>query len=250
MIHVGTAGWSIPRAASAAFPNEGSHLARYARVFSCAEINSSFYRDHSAATYAKWAAATPAHFRFAIKLPQAITHEGALRRARRPLETFLAQTAALGRKRGPLLVQLPPSLTFERRVARTFFQLLRTLHAQRVVCEPRHASWFDSRAEALMLEFDISRVAADPVRMPAAAQPGGSPTTHYYRWHGSPRKYWSRYSSEQITQWGAAIRQAPAHSEVWCIFDNTASGSAIDNALELSRLAQRAPLRKRSRARR
>ena len=61
---IGTAGWSIPRIHQVHFPAEGSHLARYAAVFSGAEINSSFYRPHRRSTYERWAASTPDGFRF------------------------------------------------------------------------------------------------------------------------------------------------------------------------------------------
>ena len=84
MIVVATAGWSIPRDCAAYFPGEGTQLRRYAQVLRGVEINSSFHRDHSAATYARWAGQTPRSFRFTIKLPRRITHEGRLRRARRP----------------------------------------------------------------------------------------------------------------------------------------------------------------------
>ena len=245
MIRAGTAGWSIPRAAASRFAGEGSHLQRYSRVLTCAEINTSFYREHDARTYARWAAATPAGFRFAVKLPQTITHDGALRAARQPLTRFLAQTEGLGGKRGPLLAQLPASLAFESRVARTFFRLMRSMYDGAMVCEPRHASWFSDRAQDVLVDYRISRVAADPARVPAAAVPGGwlaaEPcATFYYRWHGAPRKYWSRYAPEQIARWAALLQEHAARSDIWCIFDNTASGSAIENALELI-AAVRAP---------
>ena len=111
-IFVGTAGWSIPRASTHRCPGDGTHLQRYSRIFRCAEVNSSFHRPHAAATYARWAASTPDHFRFAVKVPRTITHDHQLRRVRVLLERFLRETDGLGRKRGPLLVQLPPSLEF------------------------------------------------------------------------------------------------------------------------------------------
>jgi uncharacterized protein YecE (DUF72 family) len=51
--HIGTAGWSIPRAHADCFPSEGSHLDRYAARFNAVEINSSFYKPHRPATYAR-----------------------------------------------------------------------------------------------------------------------------------------------------------------------------------------------------
>ena len=131
MIIVGTAGWSLPRSAGRAIPDSGSHLSRYSRVLHGTEINSSFARWHSTKTYAKWAKSTPRGFRFAVKMNQAITHDARLRRARKPLEQFLTEVAGLGSKLGPLLVQLPPSLEFDSRVAREFFDLIRQLQRRR-----------------------------------------------------------------------------------------------------------------------
>src|SRR4029079_12794087 len=88
-IHIGTAGWSIPRASAHRFTGEGTHLQRYARLLDCTEINSSFHRPHASATYAKWAMSTPPDFRFAVKIPRAVTHDQKLRAARVPLERFL-----------------------------------------------------------------------------------------------------------------------------------------------------------------
>jgi uncharacterized protein YecE (DUF72 family) len=229
---IGTAGWAIPRAAAHRCEGEGTHLQRYARVFRCAEINSSFHRPHAASTYAKWSDSTPAGFRFAIKLPKEITHVRKLRQARPALERFLDESAGLGAKRGPLLVQLPPSFAFDARVAGRFFALLRSLYTGPVVCEPRHPSWFEPAA-VLLGRYDVARVAADPPPVPAAREPGGWPGLAYYRLHGSPRKYWSSYDDRALAALAAAVDQRDGES--WCIFDNTASGAALENAWELQR---------------
>src|SRR6185369_5412888 len=140
-MRIGTAGWSIPRQSAPSFPGEGQHLLRHSSVLGCAEINSSFYRAHRTEVYQRWAALTPPGFRFSVKMPRAITHEGRLRRARKPLMRFLTEAAGLGDRLAVLLVQLPPSLPFEARSMRRFFALLGDLYAGAVVCEPRHPSW-------------------------------------------------------------------------------------------------------------
>jgi len=230
-VFIGTAGWSIPRVAADRFGGDGTHLQRYARVLHGAEINSSFHRSHAPGTYAKWAASTPPEFRFAVKVPRIITHDQKLRRARAALERFLNESAALGSKRGPLLVQLPPSLAFDARVAARFFALMRQRYAGAVVCEPRHATWFSPAADALLIRHQVARVAADPPPAPGADQPGGWRGLTYFRLHGSPRKYWSRYSSAYIE--ALARTMAVAEGDAWCVFDNTASGAALQNAWEL-----------------
>jgi uncharacterized protein YecE (DUF72 family) len=233
-IYIGTAGWSIPRSATARCPSDGTHLQRYSRTFRGVEINSSFHRPHAAATYAKWARSTPARFQFAVKVPKLITHDQRLRRVRVPLTQFLEETAALGCKRGPLLVQLPPSHRFDARVAGRFLDLLRRDYAGLVACEPRHETWFSAGADALLVRFEVARVAADPPPTSGADAPGGWRGLVYYRLHGAPRKYWSKYQPDYIDALGRSIRPAATSADVWCVFDNTASGAALENAWELS----------------
>jgi uncharacterized protein YecE (DUF72 family) len=238
-LFIGTAGWSIPRASAAHFDGDGSHLQRYSRVLRGAEINSSFHRPHAHAVYASWAASTPDHFRFAVKLPRTITHDLKLRRARPPLERFLEDSAGLGQKRGPLLVQLPPSLDYDARVAGRFFDLVRSQYDGTLVLEARHPTWFSPAVNALLVRHRIAQVAADPPAAGGAEQPAGWNGMVYYRLHGSPRKYWSRYERVRIAALATALSQVPLEADAWCIFDNTASGAALENAWELQMLLNR-----------
>ena len=232
-IRVGTAGWAIPRAAAFRFDQAGTHLQRYSRSLCCVEINSSFHRPHAAATYAKWRQSTPVDFRFAVKMPRTITHDLKLQGAREPFVTFLAQTDGLAEKRGPILVQLPPSLSFDPPVVTPFLDVVRQLYDGPMVCEPRHATWFAPAVASLLDRYGISRVAADPPPVPEAAVPAGSAPIAYFRLHGSPRKYWSRYDEGKIATLATTARSISIAKEVWCVFDNTASGAAIENAWEL-----------------
>jgi uncharacterized protein YecE (DUF72 family) len=239
IVRIGTAGWNIPRASGERFPGDGTHLDRYSRVLNAAEINSSFHRPHAREIYRRWAAAVPPSFRFSVKVPRTLTHDCGLRSRRGLrisdlLDDFVGQIAGLGRKLGPLLVQLPPSLAFDRRSAGGFFDRLRQRHRGAIVCEPRHESWFSGAAERLLVANRVARVATDPTTLPSARGPGGFTRLAYFRLHGSPRKYWSRYALESIDAWARQIAVLPAATEIWCIFDNTASGAAIENALELA----------------
>jgi uncharacterized protein YecE (DUF72 family) len=231
----GCAGWSIPAESREAFPAAGTHLKRYAARFPAVEIDSSFHRPHRAVTYAKWAAGVPETFRFAVKLPKAITHELRLVGTGALLDEFLAQVAGLGSKLGCLLVQLPPSLAHEAATASRFFKALRARHDGPVALEPRHASWFEAAATRQLVQQRIARVAADPACVPAAAEPAGDPRTVYIRLHGSPRRYWSSYDEPFLDALAARLRAALASGAdtAWCVFDNTASGAATANALSL-----------------
>lgn len=232
---IGTAGWSLSRSDQMSFPPEGTHLERYAGVFDAAEINASFYRPLRAELYAKWAESTRDDFRFAVKLPKAITHEARLVGCELLLDAFAQQVAGLGGRLGPVLVQLPPKLELNPSSADAFLAAVRERFDGAIVIEPRHPSWFDdSAAERILARHRIGRVAADPARVPAAGEPGGHPSVVYYRLHGSPRIYWSAYDERYLDRLADRMRSAaPSADEVWCIFDNTASGSAIPNAWSL-----------------
>jgi uncharacterized protein YecE (DUF72 family) len=234
---VGCAGWAIPREAAPSFPSEGSHLERYAAFFPAVEINSSFYRPHKPQTYARWAGSVPDGFRFSVKLPRTITHDHCLAGAEALLSQFATEAGALGDKLGCILVQLPPSLQFDAAIAGDFFSSLKDYFGCMLACEARHPSWFEEEATGLLTSAGITRVIADP----AKGQPGPHvPTTAdiYVRLHGAPRVYYTSYEPDYIAQLG---RDIAVHNSlgrtVWCIFDNTASGAAVPNAVALQRAA-------------
>jgi len=232
--YIGTAGWSIPRAEQRHFPAGESLLTRYAKVLPAVEINSTFYRPHRAATFERWAASVPRSFRFSVKLPQTITHENGLTKSARLLDTFLADLAPLGARLGCLLVQLPPSLVFDARLARSFFTALRKRFDRGVALEPRHASWFAQRADTLLDELRVARVAADPSRAESGGDPGGWRGLAYFRLHGSPRMYYSSYEGDFLDALATKLRDARRRRiPTWCIFDNTTLGAATGNALSL-----------------
>jgi uncharacterized protein YecE (DUF72 family) len=240
-VRIGCAGWNVPRQSAANFLSDGSHLERYSQTLNACEINSSFYREHKRTTWERWAGSVPAEFRFSVKVSRAITHETKLNCNPDVLSAFLQQTYWLDGKLGPLLIQLPPSLEFEHGSASAFMSLLRRSYSGDVAWEPRHRSWFVDRVDGLLKEYQIARVAADPGCVPAAAEPGGLSSLAYFRLHGSPRRYYSGYSKEFLQRLSSKLQQL-ASSSIWCIFDNTASGAAVQNALELSATLRTSPL--------
>ncbi|WP_421556970.1 DUF72 domain-containing protein [Pseudomonas kitaguniensis] len=231
-LYVGCAGWSLPRENWPAFAPEGTHLQRYASRFNAVEINSSFYRPHLAKTYQRWGQCVPPAFAFSVKLPKRITHELRLQGCEAALEEFLQQCLPLGEKLGCLLVQLPPSLRYEAAVALQFFSALRQRFSGAVVLEPRHASWLE--ADGVLQHLQIGRVAADPPAIDGGDAPAGWQGVRYWRLHGTPRIYHSAYGAERVQAYARLLSQSvDAGIPTWCIFDNTASGHAVADALYL-----------------
>lgn len=245
-VTIGIAGWALPGPDKALFPPAaaGSNLARYAAVFNAVEINSSFYRPHRPETYARWADSVPASFRFAVKLPRAITHDKRLHDADAELDRFVAEAGALGPKWGWVLVQTPPSLRFDAAAVEAVFSGLqdrlgaRPASAPHVACEARHASWFTDEASALLQRLNVVRVVADP----PAGTPGPfiptAPNASYVRLHGSPHIYRSPYEPERLAQVAEWLGKQPGQALV--IFDNTMSGTQASQALHLRDLLRSA----------
>lgn len=230
LLRIGTAGWTVPAAVRAHFPQEGTHLERYARVFSCAEINSSFHKEHSTKTYEKWASAVPEGFRFSVKLPKEVSHKQKLA-STSELPKFFDQVAGLQEKLGVLLVQLPPKLSFDDKLVTTFFSGLRRYYAGRIACEPRHISWRGKHVAEVLKPFAITFVEADPAPVFKIFKFNKKAGLRYLRLHGSPRMYYSSYAPEFLQAVTVSLRSAEVES--WCIFDNTAAGAAAQDALSL-----------------
>ena len=236
-MRIGTAGWSIPKAHAGHFSAEGSHLVRYAQVLNCVEVNSSFYREHQRKTYERWSRDTPDDFKFSVKLSKTFTHIQKLKVEKRALGESIHSISGLGKKFGALLVQLPPSLSFDSKIARKFFESLRSSYSGKVVIEPRHLTWASASAVRTLLSFSISKVFADPEPV---LYKGDTSKIHeagglvYFRLHGSPQIYKSNYSKTDLKK----IRQKLVcyqnqGIDSWCIFDNTTFGHATGNAVDL-----------------
>ena len=231
---IGTAGWQIPSSSRSAFAESGSHLARYASRLAVVEINSSFYRPHAARVYERWAATVPDSFRFAVKCPKNITHDRHLQNVRQPLERFLGEVAGLGRKLGPILVQLAPSHEFDLSSRHTIPDTtprasrrsggVRAAACDMVIGGSRPAArrffvlaWRPTRHECR----DSSSPAAGPA-LPTIAGTGARACT-------------GRSISFDVLEQHAQ-RLKTVGVETWTVFDNTAMGTAAGNALTLVEL--------------
>ncbi len=235
MAIIATAAWSVPKAVAHRFSQEGSALTRYASVFDGVEVNSTFYRRHKRSTFERWASSVPDTFRFAVKFPKEITHDRAMGDIGKPLELFFEDIAPLGAKLGPLLCQLPPSLEFNSDTFDAAFKTIRGAGPGPVVLEVRHKSWSSEEALALLKEHNIARVLADPAPVWPVEDFGELP--YYIRLHGSPKIYYSSYTDDEIRVFSRTLA-----ADGWCVFDNTASGAAIENAMTML-MMRRSPAR-------
>ena len=119
-LRVGTQGWNYPAWAGPFYPSDArpaDFLSLYSRVLNTVEVDSTFYAVPDEKVVKGWAGRVGDDFRFALKMPQEITHERALAGARDVLEQFCDRIRLLGARLGPVLIQLGPDFGPEQRPA-------------------------------------------------------------------------------------------------------------------------------------
>jgi uncharacterized protein YecE (DUF72 family) len=162
-VHVGTSGWAYKDWKGNFYPPElpaREQLAHYARHFGAVEVDSSFYGAPAPATLDHWAEAVPSGFRFALKVPRDITHDRLLKDCAPDLLAFLDLVSRLGPRRGPVILQLPP--TFARSRLPDLFRLLEALPVTPgVSVELRHGSCFVTETFEQLRQRGVGLVTTD-----------------------------------------------------------------------------------------
>jgi uncharacterized protein YecE (DUF72 family) len=171
-IFLGTQGWAYKSWIGAFYPagtKSGDYLTEYAKCFRAIEIDSTYYAIPRPRSVEQWREATPAHFRFAAKFPQVITHEKMLQDAERETEQFLSTISLLGDKLGPLLLQFPYTFTPDQRDA--LARYLTALPTQfRYAVEVRQRGWLNDAFFDLLKQHRVAYALSDYGYMPRVAR--------------------------------------------------------------------------------
>lgn len=238
--YAGTSGWSYADWAGGRFYprglKPGDWLAYYAREFTTVEVNMTFYRLPKAELLERWRAVVPKNFVFAVKLSRPITHIKRLRDCDEELKTFFDTCRPLGRSRGPLLAQLPPSLRRDDALLEDFLKAVKHAGIRRswkgLAIEFRNPEWICPEVYRLLNEHGAAAVLADMPRCPVT-KPNDAPFV-YVRRHGPGGRYRGRYSRRHIGEDARRIRDwLAAGQDVYVYFNNDVEGYAVDNAREL-----------------
>lgn len=236
-VYIGTSGWSYTHWVGLFYPDHlkpVEFLSYYLHRFSCVELNSSFYHLPRKTTIEGWVSRTPDSFRFCPKLSRYITHRKRLIEVEGPMQKFFDLFGAMKSRLGPVLIQLPPGMEFNRSLMEDFLHILRNkYHAFRFAIEIRHRSWIDDVFFDLLAQADVAFVIADSgTRYPYHEQV----TTDfiYLRLHGPEELYASNYSETQLFDQAGKIRDwLDRGKAVWVFFNNDFHAYAIRNAENL-----------------
>ncbi len=233
---IGTSGWSYAHWSRGRFypPGlpSGDWLRHYARHFPTVEINLSFYRIPTPAMVDRWRKTAPPGFVFAHKLWRGITHLKRLADTQPAQRSFLEVVDGLGDRRGPLLVQLPPSMKRDLPRLEGFLDELHEAQGSRpgrVAVEFRNPGWIVPEVYAALDRRNVALCLADMAKCPIV-EPNEADFV-YIRRHGSGRQYEGRYGEAEIEADADRIRGwLDRGRDVYVYYNNDIGGHAVDNA--------------------
>jgi uncharacterized protein YecE (DUF72 family) len=175
-IRIGVGGWTFAPWRGVFYPHglpQAQELAYAASRLSSIEVNATFYRTQSAATFRKWASVVPEGFLFSVKAPRYTTHRRELTDAADAIKAFLdSGVLELGDRLGPLLWQFAPTKKFASSEFGKFLEMLPPSlggHKLRHVVEARHDSFVTPEFIALLRSFAVAGVYAEHESYPEFA---------------------------------------------------------------------------------
>lgn len=210
-IRAGIGGWTFAPWRGVFYPEklpQAKELHFASRELSSIEINGTYYRSQTPATFAKWAREVPDGFVFSLKGPRFATNRRVLAEAGDSIKRFLdSGPTLLGDRLGPLLWQFAPTKKFDEADFGAFLELLpedfdgRPL---RHAVEVRHESFKDARFVDLARRRGITIVYADHPTYPAIADLAGDIV--YARLQKGEDEIPTGYPPKEISKWAAAAK--------------------------------------------
>jgi uncharacterized protein YecE (DUF72 family) len=234
---IGTSGWQYRdwRGEDRLYPPKLPQrlwLERFAESFATVEVNNAFYRLPERDTFASWRERTPDDFVFAVKMSRYLTHIKRLKEPAEPVDRFLGRAEALGKKLGPVLLQLPPTLKVD--VAALDETLSRFPAGVRVAVEPRHDSWWNDEVRDLLKRHNAALSWADRKSRPVTPL-WQTADFGYLRMHEGRAQPWPRYGRASLGTWLDRLPDVP----MYVYYNNDPGGAAVTDAAAMAALARR-----------
>lgn len=237
-LYVGTSGWIYPHWKGVFYPEHAPQhdwLGFYASRFDTVEINYSFYRWPEREIFGKWRRETPEGFTFAVKASQYLTHRKKLKDPEEPLGRVIDHARGLGDKLGPILYQLPPHWKVNLDRLREFLALLP--NDIRHAMEFRDRSWQIEEVYALLEEHGVAYCVMSAPGLPRVMRVT-APFAYVRMHHGGEED--GRYDEHQLEWWAEQICGWLRGVDVYVYFNNDPHGYAVENALALRSMLEKA----------
>ncbi|HYE60034.1 MAG TPA: DUF72 domain-containing protein [Candidatus Kapabacteria bacterium] len=237
-IHIGTSGWNYAGWKGIIYPDglsEKAWLSYYAQHFHTVEINSTFYHLPRETSVETWKKTVPSTFLFAVKGSRYITHVKRLLEPKKTTPAFFDLIRPLGKKLGPILFQLPPSLGRDINRITTFLTAIPKPLRKRLVIEFRHGGWYTEEVKMMLSEHGVTLCIHDLYKHPSPEWVTNNRV--YIRFHGTTGAYKGNYTNDLLRPWAEKIRAWSADGkEVFAYFNNDIGGHAFRNAVTLREL--------------
>jgi uncharacterized protein YecE (DUF72 family) len=233
-VHVGTSGWQYRHWRNVFYPpglRSQDWLQFYVRHFETLELNVTFYREVKASTYERWHESVPASFLFSAKMSRFITHIKRLNVESQSIRRFIDRVTILSDRLGVILIQLPPSLKYDRDVVLRFFDLLDA--PLRYAIEARNNTFVCDDFFTILAGRNIAWCISES----AGRYPYAEAITAdfvYLRLHGREELYASSYTDDELRELAGKIRAWG--KEAFVYFDNDSEGFAVRNASSLKQM--------------
>ena len=237
---VGTSGWQYADWKDLLYSGvpQRRWLERYTERFGTVESNAAFYRLPTASTIEGWRNRTPPTFVMAVKASRYLTHIKRLKDPEEPVRRMLGIVRGLGPKLGPILLQLPPTLTADPPL---LAECLSCFPADvRVAVEPRHDSWWTEPVRELLTARSAALCWAD--RAGRNVTPlWRTADWVYLRCHEGTKRPWPMYGDAELRRWADRVTQVRGDGgDAYVYFNNDPGGAAIRNALRFEALCAEA----------
>jgi uncharacterized protein YecE (DUF72 family) len=241
--YIGTSGWNYKHWRNLIYPERTPQkrwLDFIVQHFHTVEVNTSFYRIPRKETVASWAASTPDHFRFALKLWRGITHYRKLTKSDTLTANFLdvAQQLPPGR-RAPLLIQLPPNQGRDVERLISYVRLLRQLSDKHwsIAIEFRNSNWLDADTFKALDKENVALCIHDMLGKGDTDRANNADFVYMRRHGANEGRYAGSYSPEQLRADADRIRAwTDAGRQVFVYYNNDIGGHAFWNARDLQKL--------------
>ena len=238
-VSLGTSGWSYKEWEGVLYPRgEKRKLTYYSRYFKTVEIDSTYYAYPAKGMVQGFASATPEDFVFSAKLPKLITHEKKLdpgKGVEQDLNRFLHVMRPLedAGKLGALLIQLPPSFSYERDLdsLRGFLGIVPS--DLRFAIEFRNLSWLRPETWDLLRKHNVANTIVDEPLLPPETVVTAD--FSFIRWHGQGARPWYnyRYTDRELKAWVPKVQEvAQKVKKVYGYHNNHPFGHAVESALK------------------
>ncbi len=242
-IHIGIGGWTYAPWRGRFFPAGLPHaqeLAFASARLTAIEINGTFYRHQSPASFAAWRDATPKGFVFAVKAHRATTQGRDLADSGAAIERFLRSgVTELGPKLGPILWQFAPTKKFDPDAMELFLATLpASLDGTRLrhAVEARHASFLDPAWPALAARYNVAVAIIDSDKQALRTEPTSDFV--YARLQRNAADAPEGYASDALDEWAQRLRGWSAQRPCFAFFISGDKERAPDAAQAmLARLA-------------